>query len=137
MINKKEVSLKVAWRMWGLPYIWGGDDTLAGFDCSGMCVEILKSSGVLPRKGDWTADGLYRKFKNNKVSGTFAGCLVFWGNDTRMTHVEFIIEPHHTIGASGGGRMTLTWRDAVNQNAYIKVRPVRPGYKAVVDPFMY
>jgi len=134
MLNKKEVSLKVAWKMWGLPYLWAEDDPIDG---SEMVIEILKSSGVLPQEGNWTADELYRKFKDNKVSGAFAGSLVFWGNDFKMTHVEFIIEPHHTIGAFECGIRTLTLRGAVNKDVCIKVRPVRPGYKVVVDPFMH
>jgi len=28
-------------------YLWGGDDPLAGFDCSGFVIEILKSVGIL------------------------------------------------------------------------------------------
>ena len=48
------VAIDLAWRMYGTPYVWAGDDTMAGFDCSGMQVEILQSVGILPA-GDWTA----------------------------------------------------------------------------------
>jgi len=58
-------------------YKWGGDDP-SGFDCSGLVIEVLKSVGVLPRVGDWTADDLYRRFEEHKVKTPEAGCLAFW-----------------------------------------------------------
>jgi len=133
----KELALRVGWKLYGLPYIWGGDDTVAGFDCSGMCIEILKSVGKLSRKGDWTADSLYRLF-NNKLDHPSAGCLVFWGNERRMVHVEFCIDELHTLGASGGGSKNMTREDAIRRNAYVKVRPIagRADPKAIVNPFM-
>ena len=138
METQREMAVKIAWRMWGIPYIWGGDDPVDGFDCSGMCVEILKSVGVLSRKGDWSAHGLYRLFEGNEVDTPVEGCLVFWGQPAYITHVEFVISDNLCIGASGGGRRTLTWRDAVRQNAYIKIRPWpnRGGDRFFVDPFI-
>ena len=55
--------------------ISGAAMILRGFDCSGYCIEILKSVGLLPRKGDWTAAGLFEKF--GKVVEPSTGCLVF------------------------------------------------------------
>lgn len=129
-----DVAVRVAWGMLGLPYIWGGDDPVAGFDCSGFVIEVLRSVGILPRAGDWTADDLYRKWAHNTVVAPAAGCLAFWRRDGRMTHVEFCLDSHHTIGASGGGSATTTPDQAIQQNAYIKVRPIRPG-AIYVDPF--
>ena len=76
METQRELAIKVAWRMWGGPYLWGGDDPMEGFDCSGLCVEILKSVGILPRNGDWNAHGLYRLFEDNVVDSPVKGCLV-------------------------------------------------------------
>ena len=135
--GRRLLAIKLAWKMWGLPYLWGGDDPMEGFDCSGMVVEILKSVGVLPRKGDWTAFGLYSLFVNKEVDSVSPGCLVFWSNNSYIVHVEFALTDELCIGASSGGRRTLTWRDAVRQNAYIKIRPwnTRNGDRAFVDPF--
>lgn len=136
---RKDLALKIAWKMWGLPYLWGGDDPVVGFDCSGMCIEILKSVGLLPRKGDWTAHGLHRLFASKTVQEAGPGCLVFYeSNPGRIVHVEFLLDREFSIGASGGGSRTLTRRDAVKQNAYIKIRPwdTRGGNKILVDPFM-
>ncbi len=133
----KNLALKIAWKMWGQPYIWGGDDPIKGFDCSGMCIEILKSVGVLPRKGDWTANGLGELFKRKKVFTNYPGCLVFWG-DPRRTHVEFIVEEGFSIGASGGGRRTTSSERASSHNAYVKIRPLigRNLPSVILDPFL-
>lgn len=113
---------------------------MGGFDCSGLVIEILKSVGLLPRDGDWTADQLYQRFKKQQVSmdtQVCEGCLVFWGDEERMTHVEYALDADLTIGASGGGSATSTLAVAMRQNAYIKVRPWRGrNAKAVVWPFL-
>lgn len=131
--NKLDIALKVAWKLVFTPYIWGGDDP-NGFDCSGLCIEIGKSVGLFPRKYDNTAKEIFRKFADKEVSKPTAGCFVFWGNP--IYHIEFCIDDKRTIGASGGGSKTLTKEDAMRQNAYVKVRPIREGYSKVVNPFI-
>ena len=127
----KGVQLEVAWSLHGTPYIWGGDDP-SGLDCSGLVIEILKSDGTLPRTGDWTANDLWIKYRAVR-SGPALGCLAFWFRGGRATHIEYCIDSKHSIGASGGGPRTLTAQDAAAQNAYVKVRPIRPG-AVIVDP---
>lgn len=137
-MSDRELALKIAWQMWGKPYIWGGDDPIDGFDCSGMAIELLKSTGQLPRDGDWTAQGLFTLFKHRIAIVPRPGCLVFWGQSlTQITHIEMMIDDLRTIGASGGGSRTLTERAAVRQNAYIKIRPLasREPPISIVDPF--
>ena len=133
------IAQEVAWRYLGRPYVWGGDDPIRGFDCSGFCIEILKSVGILPRKGDWTAQGLWDKFSQYEVEEPYAGCLVFWTNTSGdwIIHVEFSISASYCIGASGGGSKTNDVQDAIDHNAYIKVRPwaSRAHFKGFVDPF--
>jgi len=125
----------------GVPYKWGGNDPMAGFDCSGYCIEILKGVGVLSRHGDWTAQGLWDKFKEKKVTAPIEGCLVFWYNrsHTKIIHVEYCIDRKRSIGASGGGSRTVTVQDAIEQDAYIKVRPFtsRPNIAGFLYPFDY
>jgi len=133
----KQIATKVAWSFLGKPYLWGGDDPIDGFDCSGFCIEILKSVGVLPRGGDWTAAGLYRRFTNRNIPQE--GCLVFWHKNNHVIHVEYCLDDRVSIGASGGGSNTTDEADAIRQNAYIKVRPfhTRTGLYGFVDPFKY
>jgi cell wall-associated NlpC family hydrolase len=131
-MTKLQIANKIAWESVGTFYRWGGDDP-SGFDCSGLIVEILKSVGLIGRDTDYTANGLSKMF--TEVGNPSNGCLIFWGNGSKITHVEFCIDEFHTIGASGGGSKTITQQDAIDQNAYIKVRPIRPGYVKIVNPF--
>ena len=135
-MTPREIALKVAWSYLGKPYLWGGDDPMAGFDCSGFAVEYCKSGGRLPRTGDWTANGLYGKFK--AVVIPYEGCLVFWENNGRIIHVEICLDDTFAIGFSGGGSDTLTVQDAIKANAYCKIRPFksRAGIYGFVDPFL-
>lgn len=138
MITRLELAKQVAMSFLGKPYIWGGDDPMRGFDCSGFCVEILKSIGALPRQGDWTADGLYNFYKNCEKPYPDPGYLVFWGRLIK-THVEFCLNENYSIGASGGGSKTITEAEAIKQNAYIKIRPIdsRSEQKYCVNPFKF
>lgn len=136
---KRQIATKVAWSFLGKPYLWGGDDPMAGFDCSGFCIEILKSVGILPRGGDWTAEGLKDRFKSKPVNEPKEGCLVFWRSKhgPQIVHVEYCLDNELAIGASGGGSSTTDETAAIQQNAYIKVRPFRSrnGIWGFVDPF--
>ncbi len=134
-MTPREIALKVAWSFIGKPYIWGGDDPVKGFDCSGFVIECLKSGGILPRKGDWTAHGLCGLFSS--VIDPYEGCLVFWGSP-KIIHVEICIDEKFSIGASGGGSKTLSEFDAIKQNAYIKARPfkTRNGIAGFSNPFI-
>ena len=110
---QKKVATAVAWKLYGLPYRWGGDDSLAGFDCSGFCIEVLKSAGRLPRKGDWTAQGLYDYFLSNVIDRPKKGALVFWKNAEKIYHVEFCLNKYFSIGATSGGSTTTTIEEAI------------------------
>jgi cell wall-associated NlpC family hydrolase len=142
ILTSRDVALKVAFSFLGKPYLWGGDDPIMGFDCSGFVIEILKSVGILPRHGDWTAQGLWDRFENVRLKPVYKiepGCLVFWksSQSSKIIHVEMCINNTLSIGASGGGSKTLTEADAIAQNAYIKVRPfeIRPNIAGFADPF--
>lgn len=131
----KKIASFLALHFVGLPYQWGGDDAISGFDCSGLIIEILKSVGKLPREGDWTAETLFLRFRDKKVVIAKEGCLVFYAKNNKVNHVEYVWKRGLTIGASGGGSKTITKQDAIEQNAYVKVRPMRVGYYAIVNPF--
>lgn len=138
--NARWMAREIGFQFIGLPYIWGGDDPVEGMDCSGLCVELLKSVGILPREGDWSSRGLFREFKDCETTRLLLGCLVFYSSKSRpdyITHVEFCLDDMLALGASGGGSKTVDEAAAIKHNAYTKVRPIerdRPivGY---VDPF--
>jgi len=133
-----EIATRVAWSFHGLPYRWGGDDPMAGFDCSGYIVEILKSVAILPRIGDWTAQDIYDLYVGQKFPIAEEGMLVFWRNNRRIIHVEYCLNEDLSIGASGGGGRTITEEEAIEQNAYIKVRSFwsRKNPIGFFDPFL-
>lgn len=130
----RRIAIKRAWTLLDLPYSWGGDDPVKGFDCSGGVIEILKSVCRLPRKFDCRAKDLYVLFP--KVKTPRAGCLVFYGTE-EIEHVEFCINRWLAIGASGGGSKVKTREDAIKYNAFIKLRSIKRKRRIIgyVDPF--
>ena len=116
----------------GAYYSWGGGDANLT-DCSGLPMEGFKTIGFYKRRVDRTARGIFadmvslgRDFDDDtKLS---PGCLVFYApRETRhkIYHVEIYIGHGRTVGASGGGSKTLTKADAIRDNAFVKVRPIR------------
>jgi cell wall-associated NlpC family hydrolase len=140
-MDDRDLALKVAWHFLGTPYIWGGDDP-SGFDCSGFVIECLQSVGVLPRKGDWSAAGLWDTFKRGRrdmVTDYKPGDLVFYvvPGTENIIHVEILVDQERSIGASGGGSSVVSTPDAWRRNSYVKVRPMwtREGIYGVLNPF--
>jgi cell wall-associated NlpC family hydrolase len=120
-----------------IPYRWGGDDPIHGFDCSGLAQELMDMLGLDPI-GDQTAQGLYEHFKA-KSSGKAktTGTLCFYGkNDKSITHVGVMLDSTTMIEAGGGGSTTTTHDAAAIQNAYIRLRPFnkRRDLIAVITP---
>lgn len=131
-MTKKNIATQIAWSYIGKFYKWGGDDP-SGFDCSGFVIEILKSIGLFERGKDTTARGLSKMYQ--KVAKPNEGCLVFYGDP--IIHVEYCIDSDLSIGASGGGSKTNTLKDAIKQNAFIKIRPIRKkDVTCYVNPFI-
>lgn len=134
----RDASVEYIKKWIGHFYLWAGDDP-SGFDCSGLIVEVLQSVGILPHKSDFTADGLFQKYKNHIRSPGYKGCLVFWMSRTqdKAIHVEIMVDNYHVVGASGGNSKTKTIADAVKQNAFVKMRPISyRGYNyKICDPF--
>lgn len=131
-------------RFIGAWYEWGGDDP-AGFDCSGLAVEFLKSAGLLKESEDFTADGLYNKFKAFLVNVSpdcllvpLPGMLIFpvRKNQSKFSHVSIALSEKYMIEAGGGDSSVDTVADAESKNAFVKVRPVSKFSKFVlIDPF--
>lgn len=121
----------------GLPYRWGGDDPMKGFDCSGFVQEALASVGLdLP--GDQTAQALYDHFAKDGTWGVYGcGSLAFYGAAAnKITHVAIMIDTYRIFEFGGGGSKTNTLEDASNQNAYGRIRLLknRKDLVAVIKP---
>lgn len=133
----KTLFVSACLRFLGLPYRWGGDDPMKGFDCSGLVQELLAMLGLDP-KGDETAQVLYDYFKSRSHgSMREVGTLYFYGSaDNRITHIAMGVDSETVIEAGGGGSKTLTADDAAAQNAYIRLRPwnARKDLVAIIHP---
>lgn len=115
----------------GLPYRWGGDDPINGYDCSGLVIELLKSAGLLPNKFDTTAQGLYDRYRENCTSTPSFGALAFYGSTSGITHVSFCLNDSECIEAGGGGSRMKTRYDAAESNAFIRIRPIKYRHDVV------
>jgi len=128
----------------GLPYFWAGDDPIAGFDCSGLMIEVLQAHGLIPRNKDYSAEGLRRKYAKYSRAEPYAGCLVLFIHPKKLIawHVAMAVSKDFIIHASGGGRGVKSLKEAIEQNAYIKKDSLiseierRSEYKVLyIDPF--
>jgi len=139
--NSDRIIYDYAMSFVGLPYIWGGDDPIYGFDCSGLVIEIMRAWGLFPAKIDMSAKDLMAYFTREN-RGAFAsqpdfGALAFFGKDvTNITHVGFCLDSFCMLEAGGGGSKTRSKEDASLQNAYVRVRPLkfRSDLQCVVMP---
>lgn len=139
-MNKREIAVSILKKALGLPYKWGGNDPISGFDCSGLMIEVLQSTGKLAKNIDMTADGLSKKYPETDILQP--GVMVYWdwNKDGRIDHVEMIALVDDdgevfTIGASGGSSATTSAKAAIDQNAYVKLRPLVAGYVMANDPY--
>lgn len=107
----------------GLPYRWGGNDAVDGFDCSGLAIELLQAAGILGPHLDDNAQGLMKRFPLEAPHPTL-GALLFFGTSQKVTHVGVCLSRQSYIEAGGGGSATTSRQAAADQNAYIRVRPI-------------
>lgn len=119
-----------------IPYRWGGDDPIEGFDCSGAVIEWLSYLGIEPDK-DMTAQELYYFYSYNGTDGRDLGTLVFYGKSLdRISHVALMLDDRSVIEFGGGNQFTRTQEQAANQNAFGRIRPYnhRQDLLAFVKP---
>jgi len=127
--------IEYAMRFVGVPYVWGGSNPMAGFDCSGFIQWILQSVGADPQ-GDQGAQGIHDlllKAGGLPLKNPQAGAICFYGkNPSQITHVSFCITEHQIIEAGGGGANTTSVSEAAKHDACVRVRPI-DGRKDLVE----
>lgn len=113
----------------GIPYRYGGNSHLLGFDCSGYALEIMRAAGYVKSGQDMSANDLYKfiePYCSTLDSVPRAGALVFFGESvTKITHVGFALDGYLMLEAGGGDSQTLELKDAIARNAFIRLRPIR------------
>lgn len=145
-MNDREFAVIYAESWFGRFYSWDDDDP-SGIDCSGLVVEVLKAVGILPRRIDYSAEGLRQLAVERgwliDPRDVRQGCLVFWLTEKdgreEAVHVEIVSRhPRISIGASGGGSKVRDLASAIKANAFVKPRPIasRGGKRLFADPFL-
>lgn len=123
----KDEYKQILIRYLNIPYRWGGDDPLEGFDCSGLVQELVAILGIDP-PGDQTAHELYMYFLNHGLKTEFnaldTGVLMFYGSDFKISHIAICFDSDTILEAGGGDQNTLGYLQAAKQNAYVRLRPV-------------
>lgn len=131
-------------RFIGLPYKWGGNDPMEGWDCSNLAAEGLRSQGLLPPKTYLNSDALYARLKTQgkAVDAPAPGVLVFFGKTPAggrldITHVAVCWDEEVMIEASDGGPGVTGPDEASRWNAFVKMRPIdrRSDRAGFMDPF--
>lgn len=120
------IHLEYAKSFLGTNYLWGGNNVLQGFDCSGFVQEVLASIGMDP-KGRQNSQLLFEHFRLNgkQSSGPVPGALAFYGKNSQdISHIAICLSAYQIIEAGGGSSSTTSRDMAARVGATVRIRPV-------------
>ena len=120
----KQLLKEYVMQFVGTPYHYGGSNPMTGFDCSGLVMECLMAMGVFPYGTRLNAQMLHDHFiKEGKLGGKELGALAFYGKGPHgIDHVGMFLDDRYVIEAAGGTAQTTNLADAVQHNAFVKIR---------------
>lgn len=91
----------VAMGMVGTRYLYGGSDPLQGFDCSGLVYYSYGQAGYrVPR----TSQELFRAARKISVGDADPGDLMFFQDQTKLSHVGIYLGDGLFVHAPASGR---------------------------------
>lgn len=143
----RDLVLRNAYSLCGVPYQYGGDSIVFGLDCSGFVRRILQIQRLLPRDKDYNSQMLFDYFTGKTLTQD-VDCtteelspanLMFFGRDNHhIHHVAFIIDANHILEVAHGGRKIRALGEALAADAKVTVSDINrlPDRIAVVDPFV-
>jgi len=134
------ILMAYAESLLGTQYKWAGNNSIEGFDCSGLVVELLKSTGEPLPFSDMSSQMLFNYYQSGhgEWNRQQVGALAFYGESaTKVTHVAMFMDQYRIIEAGGGGNLVLTEEDAAAKGAVVRVRPYnyRKDLLAVIRPY--
>lgn len=137
MNSKQQITYAYAMSLLGLPYSWGGNNPLRGFDCSGFIYELACMIGFSPPLR-MNAQELYNYYLfHGAPSDPKFGALCFYGKSlNEISHIGFCLSSSLMIEAASGDHTTIDLATAVRQGACVKIRPIkyRTDFLSVVMP---
>lgn len=123
-MTRRDEIIAYARAFLGRPYIYGGNNPLIGFDCSGFVCEVLRAFGYIGST-DLSAAGLAGRFPLATAGLPKGGELLFFGAPRNVIHVAIALPGERMIEAGGGTSATKTLDIAISQNAFVRERPIR------------
>lgn len=122
-ISSREIALDYALRFLGVPYLWGGSDPDAGFDCSGLVSEALMAVGILRERLD--AQAIYEALRDEGIATPSRGAVLFFGTSVAsISHVALALSDKIMVEAAGGCHTTTDRELADKALAFVKIRPI-------------
>lgn len=126
-----EHATRIAWAWYGKPSTWGGDDPVAGGDCSGFISEILRSFGVIGNKERVTTHTLWQRFAGTDVmiavGSPREGDIILYSRNGQVSgieHAAYAISSVSIMEAGGSHPGMDTPQEAAAENAFVRVRPI-------------
>jgi cell wall-associated NlpC family hydrolase len=93
-------AARLALRMIGVPYRYGGADPEKGFDCSGLVYYTYTTNGyAVPR----TAQDLFKAARKISLEDAIQGDLVFFQDQAKLSHVGIYLGRGMFVHAPSSG----------------------------------
>lgn len=112
----------------GTPYIYGGDNPLIGFDCSGLVSEGHRAYGLIGFRERFSSQYFFDKYAAKYIPRTNGHIqrndILFFGKEGKIKHVAIALNQDQMIEAGGGDEYTIDISAAGKYDAFVRIRPI-------------